>query len=387
MALAVVSRLVAAALAVLVLSAGEAAGSDAAEAPSFTDPQDGAVLMALRGAGAGGGVLPPALALREETTEPPPKQEEVETTAPPEVETTTPPPVETPASILVSLHEEVGEQLHNKEYQWVNALLAFLFGAVLVWDGEVTFRWVVIGVVFLLAAVLAMSEVSTFLALDEKSTIRHVVGVEVGALAAYAAWTGIDGVMLVVGALLGGFVAFGLQGKLVAMGVTVLSENKGAIVALYSAVVLLSIAMSKRKKLGSGLAVLSAGIGGSLVTSAISWAVTTCYLSGYLGFLDSVFKQGLSAGGGGAWIDFLTLLLSSESQDKGLFLDSAYNFSFGGEVYRLDRVVGCSFWFVLFAIGAHSQLKRAKAPAGGVAKAREGLHRALLLGDDGHAEE
>uniref|UniRef100_A0A7S2IVY1 DUF4203 domain-containing protein n=1 Tax=Zooxanthella nutricula TaxID=1333877 RepID=A0A7S2IVY1_9DINO len=301
------------------------------------------------------------------------RDEEDKTTQPPE-ETTTPAPVQSAEGILHKMCMGVAKQLRGG-HQWVNALVAFIFGIVMVFDGEYVFRWLIIGAVFLLCCVVAMSDVSAAWGLDSHSYVRSFVGLEVGALGAYLALLGMEGMQAAVGALLGGVVAYQAQQHLIAWGAVYFDTHKSLVLLLYTVIVLLSVFLFKRKMHLRALAIVSAAAGGVLVASAMAWALTDMALRGWL---DPVLDADPSAvPKDGPWLDFFLLLVSPSSPDVGVF--SGQSWGVFGQVWRIDRALGLCFAFVLFLAGAATQLRMLRrrqatsegaAPAGAV-KARE----------------
>jgi len=288
-------------------------------------------------------------------------------------ETTTPMPSSPPA-ILQSIANALTYELNNAPYQWAIALLAALFGFVMVFDGDLCFKWILVSGVFIVTYILAMNQVTAIWDLSYNSPLRQVVGLEAGAVAAYCAFRGIEGVQLVVGVILGMAVAHQSLLLLVAQGAGVLVTDKRATVAYFSVFVLGMVMVFCSKGLTKVLAVLSPAVGGALIVSALAFAVTELWVQGLLSSVESAFP-GLTPQSG-TWFEFLQLLWSSHSEDVGLFAGSKYNFSIQGQEWRFDKVADGTLWFLFFAVGCRLQLKRSKAVP--VVEAREGLHVSLL---------
>eukprot|EP00405_Crypthecodinium_cohnii_P017826 CAMPEP_0206456704 /NCGR_PEP_ID=MMETSP0324_2-20121206/22529_1 /ASSEMBLY_ACC=CAM_ASM_000836 /TAXON_ID=2866 /ORGANISM="Crypthecodinium cohnii, Strain Seligo" /LENGTH=365 /DNA_ID=CAMNT_0053927695 /DNA_START=111 /DNA_END=1208 /DNA_ORIENTATION=+ len=292
------------------------------------------------------------------------KDKEEETTAPPKVqieheeeETTTPPPeVETTASVLLTLHKEISDQLRNPKWQWLDCLLALVFGTVLLLDGEASFKWIVVAALSLLVFVIAMVDVSTIWHLPVNSVVRKVVGAEAGLLTAYILFQGIEGVMLAAGAALGLFVGFGICEQFAHHNVLIFETNHAAAAGLYSACVVIFVAIFKLKGKGfrKGLGLVSAFFGSSLIIAALAWAFVTLYLKGKLPFLDSCFPAHINAKGA-PLVSYLELLYSSHNKDVGLFVGQTVNLGF--TVQPVDRFSGLILWFLIFLLGFVAQLK------------------------------
>jgi len=292
-------------------------------------------------------------------------------------ETTTLPPgvsAETPRSIIAHIIAMVNEQLHSEKHQWVNPLLAFVFGGIMVIDGEEVFKWLLVGAVFLLVSVVAMGDLGLIWPQGDFPLVRRVVGVEAGLLGAFAAIKGIQGVTVLVGAIIGASVAFSVQHKLTHFAGNVhLFQETWWVVSLYTIIIVLSVMFFLRKKHSKALAMLSAAAGGALVVSAVAWVVTEVVVKAHIGNNTLTPERG-------AWIDFLRLLCVSGADDEGIYANSKFNFDIHGIHFYLDRVLGCIFWFALFAVGTMTQLKNLKRQGirGKVTLARGPLHTRLL---------
>ncbi|CAE8659381.1 unnamed protein product [Polarella glacialis] len=201
-------------------------------------------------------------------------------------ETSTPMPSSPPA-ILQSIANALTYELNNTPYQWAIALLAAIFGFVMVFDGDLCFKWILVSGVFIVTYILAMNQVSAIWDLSYNSPLRQVVGLEAGAVAAYCAFRGIEGVQIVVGVILGMAVAHQSLLLLVAQGAGVLVTDKRATVAYFSVFVLGMVMVFRSKGLTKVLAVLSPAVGGALIVSALAFAVTELWVQGLLSSVES----------------------------------------------------------------------------------------------------
>lgn len=200
-----------------------------------------------------------------------------------------------------------------------------------------------------------MNQLSQSWGLADNSPIRKVILVEAGAIAAYAALVGFDGVQLVAGALIGYLAAERSTDFLVEHGCEFMTR-KWVIVAYYSAFVLGLTLMFRKKGHYSLLAVISPAFGGALLTSALAYSVTKLDVAGYMPWLPSVLPNLTPEEG--SWVDFFLMLWSHEPKDVGLFANSSYNFQVSGVEYRLDRVISCGFWALFFLAGFFVQWRR-----------------------------
>mmetsp|Transcript_44754 Transcript_44754/g.130308 ORF Transcript_44754/g.130308 Transcript_44754/m.130308 type:complete len:344 (-) Transcript_44754:195-1226(-) len=259
-----------------------------------------------------------------------------------------PPP--TADSIARHLTQTVVHQLRSSHHQWINASVALIIGLAMVFDGQMVFKWVLLAAAFLLAFILAMSDLRAEWASQEHAVLRHIVGLEVGLAAAYAAWRGFEGLVVAVGALLGAVVAHFLQGWGVSMGFDLFQAQGPAIIGLYSVCVAAGILAFRFKKHAKALAILSSMLGSALVASAAAWGCTVWAIK------HNAF-DGL-APRGGAWLDFFELLWDPASPDVGLFAGSPYNLEFRGAVWRSDRLSEAALAFILSVVGTGAQLYR-----------------------------
>jgi len=295
----------------------------------------------------------------------------VETTLPPDDDPVTTPPVGEvvpTASILLNLEQALTAQLRIAHHQWLNALVAFLFGMAAVIDGEFVFKWLIIGGVFIVATLIAHNETAAFWSLGEKSWLRRFTGVEVGVIVAYNAMRGFEGLMIVLAALFGMFVSFGIQTTLVTQGVDAFKTVPWLVVSMYSLITLFFAVAVVKKKHVRALGILSSLLGGALVSSAVFWFATYAIEHGW------VRIQGMTASPG-AWVDFFTLLTGKHDRDVGVLAGSQGMNKFSSSGWPGDRICGCALWFALSAVGTLVQFRRAqqKVTTVNITAAREPL--------------
>lgn len=278
-------------------------------------------------------------------------------------QTTTPPPEKSATSILTSIKEAITAQLHGKKQynineQYIDATIAAIFGLLLLSQGELVFKWLVIGAMFLLALVLALNEVSAAWGLEDGSKLRLFMGLEAGAFAACISFKGYQGVLLLLSAGLGGVIARGLEHG-IAHFYPPFTAHKWGVVALYSVFVLGTALLVRLKKHTKILALVSAIAGGALVSSVISWGVAVAAANGQIDWIYTMMPGLQTSQVSPAWIDFLKLLLLNKSEDVGILAGSTkYETTVLGEKWSLNRIVGVCMWALLAMLGAALQVRR-----------------------------
>eukprot|EP00930_Biecheleria_cincta_P058348 TRINITY_DN4418_c0_g1_i1.p1 TRINITY_DN4418_c0_g1~~TRINITY_DN4418_c0_g1_i1.p1 ORF type:complete len:361 (-),score=54.90 TRINITY_DN4418_c0_g1_i1:202-1284(-) len=272
--------------------------------------------------------------------------------------TTTPTPASVPA-ILESIAGAIYSELRNTPYQCFNALLALIFGSVLCFDGEFSFKWLTVAAVYMVVSIMAMSQVSSVWGLSNTDPLRHVIGLEAGLVGGYAALRGIDGVQIVVGAFLGVVAASKILAWLTAHGFHFLNQKYCMFVYFSFFVVGAALLMGKKRHVKL-LALVSAFLGGAFCASSIAFGFTKLAVMGYMPFLQNLFP-GITPVGG-TWIQFMHLLWSSKAGDVGIFAGSRLNPTgkILGESWDTDRIADCALWFVFFVSGSIVQLRRPK---------------------------
>lgn len=263
---------------------------------------------------------------------------------------------------LEEIVKAIRSELENKKYQPVVAALAFVFGCVLVFDGEFCLRWLIASAVFVVVASMAMNQVSSSWELGSKddNILRYIVGLEAGCIGAFAAFKGMDGMRVSVGAALGVLVALKTEEVLAEHGVN-MEKHRWIEVVYYSAFAIFSSILLYKNKHLKLLAVLSAGLGGAFCSSTIAFAVTTLAVQGYLPFLDQACP-GLTPKTG-SWVQFFDMLWSPKAPVRGIFVDSKYNPVIEGNTFSMDKMADYCLWFAFWLIGSVVQLRRLRRAA------------------------
>jgi len=259
--------------------------------------------------------------------------------------------LESPQSIVLRIMQVINKQLRNEKYQWVNPLLAFLFGSVMVVNGEACFKWLLAAGMFICVCVLSASDLGKLWPLgNQYPIVRDIVAVEAGLIAGYATLRGIHGVVVVLGAIIGGCIAFSVQSTLRASGDSHVIESSWWLLFLYTLSVTVSVWFFQHK-LCKTLAVVSALTGSALVVSAGLWLATELVVRKRFNLGNLVTPRS------GAWIDFLRYLINSSVEDKGLFANSNVDFDILGARFSLDRMLGFGLWLIVFIGGLQIQLR------------------------------
>jgi len=272
----------------------------------------------------------------------------------PEADTTVLPPdaeANSPQSIAVRIMQVINAQLHQEKYQWVNPLLAFVFGGIMVVNGEACFKWLLAASMFICVGVLTASDLGKLWPQgDDFPVIRNIVAVEAGLIAGFATLRGIHGVVVVLGAIIGACIAYSVESTLTASQDEHFLHTAWWPLFLYTLSVAVSVWFFQRK-LCKTLAVVSALTGSALVVSAGLWLVTELVARKklYLGSLVTPVT--------GAWVDFLRFLINSSVEDRGIFAKSQFDFTVFGAHFSLDRILGFGLWLVVFVAGLQIQLK------------------------------
>lgn len=135
-------------------------------------------------------------------------------------------------------------------------------------------------------------------------------------------------------------------------GLHALETNRWAVVIFYTLVILLFVVAFGGRVRSMWLPLVSPAIGGALVSSSVSFVLTELAANGFMFWLFGDLRTVVAP-----WVDFLTLLCDAHGKDVGLFADSQHNFVVWGQERSLDRALGCSFWFLLFIVGAIVQCR------------------------------
>jgi len=250
--------------------------------------------------------------------------------------------------------------LTTPQFQEGFVIAAIIVGVTLIVNGEFVFKVLCVVACGILGGLWGIGEAAEDLGQDLNIVISYVVGIEIGLGCAYAAYKGIDGVMVASFALFGVFLAYEGKGLLENVSASVgfedvVNSNKWVVAVWYSFFTLTFMRAVQTKQHLTLLAYLTSLLGGALVSSAISWIFT------------ATARPGMNAEKG-AWIEFLMLLVVPGSKDVGIYRHANASW-FGSplkdgafaEGFSEDRVMGLLIWFFLFAFGSLFQLSVQKA--------------------------
>jgi len=255
-------------------------------------------------------------------------------------------------SVIDTIREAVLRQLRDQSAsgQELNAWVSLAAGVALMFDGELFFKWIVMGGFGIAAMLLAQNEVAASGALGDGSSMRNLMGVEAGLVVAFIVYYALDALLLVLGAWFGFFLAHSSQKFLVAHGVEAFDTAHWLVFAWYSIITLFFWFLVATKKHVKMLGVITAFFGGPLVASSISFFLTESAMHGGFGATQPVK---------GAWVDFLRLIIGTSDVDVGIWAGAPPVLA--GVSY--DRAFGCGIWALCFVVGSlfHAKVKAAKA--------------------------
>lgn len=248
---------------------------------------------------------------------------------------------------LAQYFHEVDAWLRSMTPQWGVAIVAILFGAVSVWNGPASFKFVVVCGTSLIAAGSARYEV-LLLWPDLNPIQQIVVAVEVGLLAAYVLHRSFTGTKVIIG------VTFGIG---ISMQMDPLMHTErwpvNACLIWYSACAFLGIAaftVCERYV----LAIVTSLLGGFLCASTLGFLVNA--FTSFIIYRSDNVPAWLDVRGS-SWLDFASELLTGE--DAGIFKPYAIE---GSPVSNIDfdKLLGRALVLVFFFIGLKRQWRLAK---------------------------
>jgi len=235
--------------------------------------------------------------------------------------------------------------------QQIVAWVALAAGVALMLDGELTFKWVLMGGFGIAAMLLAHNESVAYWGVGGESSVGKITGIEAGLVAAFITYYSLDAMLLVLGAWFGFFLAHSSQKFLVEHGAEAFHDNSWLAFSWYSIFTLFFWCLVARKKHIKMLGFITAFFGGPLVASSISFFLTESAMNGGL--------KGAPQPVMGAWVDFFRLIIGTSDVDVGMWVNKPPL----AQGWPYDRVFGCGIWVACFVIGAlfHAKVKAAKA--------------------------
>lgn len=276
-----------------------------------------------------------------------------------------------------AIGEIIETELVEGPHQAVTALIALFLGGFLVVKGKKLWDGLIIVAVGYVLGVIAMGSVGDMWHLEHGSSLRKFVGWEVGLIAAWGAYKGLDGMNVFAGVLLGFWFTVNIQHVLVHLGAHFLSTSEGqqwAVVVLYTVFAGGFIWLFSGEAHNKLLALICPLIGGALVASAIAYLFTALV---QIGAISKQLEKSCPElqPNMGPYIKFLEMLSSPTTEDFGIFANSPAN-KFG-EKWTVDRLAGWVIWFIFFLVGVKLQWK--KKPKAAEASGREqGLQQPFL---------
>lgn len=260
---------------------------------------------------------------------------------------------------LTRFFRELNVWLRSMNPQWIVAVVAIFFGAINVWNGPASFKFMVVGFVSLVAAGSARYEV--LLLWPELNLIQQIViAVEAALVAAYVVHKSFVGTQIVIGVIIGIAVSMQLDPL-----VHTETWTLNACMIWYSAFAFLGIAaltVGKRYV----LAIFIPLLGGFLCASALGYLVKylTCIIIEHRTGLEEMQLNSSNTSvpawidlSGHCWLDFASALLHGEH--AGIFKTYPTP-GFPVSSIDFDKVLGRSLWLVLFFVGMKRQWRLAK---------------------------
>jgi len=251
--------------------------------------------------------------------------------------------------VLREAVDELWDLLRTTPYQLALGLAVFVFGLVMVFDGDAALLWIVLLAVCVLCGVIGMYRVDRVWHTSSHGALgilRSVIGIEIGSLCAFAAWMGFEGTLAAVAAMLGAAAAQGAVGCM-------RGESEGlpqwVVIAIYSICIVVAIVMAHEPIREKILLVISPLVGGSVVVGSAAFVVTHVATGLHTGWMDPVLKH--TAPERGSLTEFLELLWSVSSKDVGLFAGSRFRYQVLGHEWQLDRVLCYASWALLSVVG------------------------------------
>lgn len=261
-------------------------------------------------------------------------------------------------------------ELRSQPHQWVNAIMALVFGMIMVLNGEQSFRYLLVGACFLFSYFFVHTTVQR----EWDLSFEHPLGVASALVAAsvftLAAKQGSDGIISLFGATLG----FVIGGKITVMVSQyfhgTMSEHWASFGIHAFFTVLLVFAFNFKWHVPV-LLVASPLAGGALVSSSISWGLTAIFIHVPPKTLEA---QHLTPKFG-SWFDFLNTIWNWHGESFGVWAGPRFQFTVMRRTWDVNRVVGVAIWVIFFLIGFFFQKRLLKKKG---TRAREGLMEPML---------
>jgi len=255
-------------------------------------------------------------------------------------------------SIVTVVETTLYTQLAYGSMQWVNALASAAFGFFMVFEGETSFNLIIVAVVYVLTWLLGRAEIQHSWGVEPDSLVPNIVGIGIGLVAAFSAWKGVAGVLIMLGAITGLWMAIQVDVFLIRHLFPIMAEHVTQLI-FYTAASYAGAYSVHCKKYLQGVAVLSPIVGGAFASSSLCWLGATLASNGYL---SSIFS-GITPKNG-AWIDFLVMLWSTHPSEVGIFPGASNAVKIRSVSMTPDQIFGKSLWIILALIGVPFQLRQ-----------------------------
>jgi len=293
-----------------------------------------------------------------------------------------------PGEVFGALKDAVMVQLSNRKGQWADALVALVFGSMMVTDGDTHFKYFISTTVFIFVASLTSQSLHVSFP-HMVDYVRFTLAAEAGLAIAYSAAVGYEAVKIVIALCVGGAVAFYMFEFLKSHEFSSVTENPGFEIFLPNLCILLGgfIVFGKPRGKYTPLSVVSCWVGGGLVSSALGYFVMLLAVTQKVALLKAMpAAEALQIPEEcPMWIQFFKMMVVPTAEMIGVFSkDPAYNKEvemFGSKKhFHLDYVLGLTCWAFFFFIGIWRQarVRKAKTAAEDAAKDIKGKKEPLL---------
>jgi len=282
-------------------------------------------------------------------------------------------------NVLKDAKDSINKELEDSRWPWLIGLLALAIGGFLWLEGSNFFRVSVHTSVAVLCGILAkQSALSYWEQHDDgsyevsKHIMASIVGVEVGVVAFFASEKGFHGIMAIIGAIGGCFIARFLNELMV--HVTPHFHDVEVMIVWYTAIVVAAVWFVHTGRYKHILAIVTPFIGGAFMSSALLFFITEAMIHGGCTAKTKATPAHACAGltpVRGQWYAFFLmgfqhLVSKKDDVDVGIFAQSHMNWKMSGEheghsgVVYGDHIFILFFWLIFWGVGWMIQTKKLK---------------------------
>jgi len=253
--------------------------------------------------------------------------------------------------------------IHNPEYQMAAALISLVLGAVLLCNGEIVFKYVVLSGLGFFYFSTAMVSAETFYP-HWDTIFCQVWGLEAAVLATAFGFLAWHAMRVLLGAAVGVVCAKSFLAEIASLNPLMTSATMPALcVGVWTVFVFLGAWLMQSNHHKKLIRLVSPAIGSALFVASCSyfltWAAVRGPLKGDLGSLTPSCGQDDPKC---SWLTFWYMIVSNTSEDVGLFVGSGVNPDIKGAPYMnqllcLDRMFERLWWTLSFLISYRIQKK------------------------------